>query len=179
MILLGEIRREHVHRRQVDIASGDHLEHQREPPRRPRRRDPLAGRRLRHVQPLDAECEQGRARLPEVQPAPLDLDEISQELGCDLVRPPRQPLHALEHSIIGHFFKTSHRHAFHIPRTQHTSARAASAPLSPAISTFARVSAEHLANVGDTHAVCSCEPLSPRPANSSTAPRHLALSLSS
>ena len=37
---------EQVDRSQVDVAAGEHLQHPRKPPRRPRRRDPLASRRL-------------------------------------------------------------------------------------------------------------------------------------
>jgi len=152
VILLREMRGQQVDRRQVDVAAGEHLEHPRKPPRRPRRRDPLAGRRLGHVQPLDTEREQGRARLAKVQPALLDLDQIRQELGGDLVRPPRQHLHALEHPIIGHVFKTSHRHALHIPRTQDTPTRALSSPLSSVISRRLRIFAAHLAETDHARA---------------------------
>jgi hypothetical protein len=152
VILLGEMRRQQVDRREVDLAAGEHLEHPRKPPRGPRRRDPLAGRRLGHPQPLDTEHEQGRARLAKAEPALVDLDQIHQELGRDLVRPPRQHLHALEHPVIGHVFKTSHRHARHIARTQDTSACALSAPLSSVISPRLRIFAAHLAETDHARA---------------------------
>jgi hypothetical protein len=152
VILLREMGGQHVDRRQVDLPAGEHLEHPRKPPSRPRRGDPLASRRLGHPQPLDTEREQGRARLPKVEPALVDLDQIRQQLGRDLVGPPRQHLHALEHPVIGHVFKTSHRHALHIPRTQDTPARALSAPLSSVITPSARIFAAHLAETDHARA---------------------------
>ena len=112
VVLLGEVRREEVQPAQVDLAVRDHRERQREPPRRPRRRDPLPRRTLRHVQPLDAVRKQGSGRLAQVQPPPVHLCQIRQKLRRQLVRSRDQPLHSLEHPIIGHRFKTS---SFHPP----------------------------------------------------------------
>jgi hypothetical protein len=66
MILLGQVRREHVQGRQVDVAARDQLEGERKPLRRPHRCDAVPGRALREMKPLDAEREQGRARFAQV-----------------------------------------------------------------------------------------------------------------
>jgi len=117
VVLFRQVRTEEVQPAQMDIAPRDHRECERKPPRRSRSRDPLPRRRLRHVQPLDAVREQRPGRLAQVQPAPLHFRQTRQEVGREPARPRHQHLHSLEHSIIGHRFKTSWFHPLPLART--------------------------------------------------------------
>ena len=74
MVLLGQHRGEHLHRRDVDPARGQVVEDHREPPHRPRRGDAV-------VRGVLGEMEMGAAVLVDRAPAFTEIGLAPDELG--------------------------------------------------------------------------------------------------
>jgi hypothetical protein len=111
-ILLGEVRDELDDAAQVKTAIGQHIEKDGMLPRGSSRRDAQVGFGLGKVKDLGAVGEHRRGRLPGVEPALVDLADVSHEVRFGMARPAQKIGEATEQLVVGDGMKrTSSFHA--------------------------------------------------------------------
>ena len=96
MVFRREVRREEPHGRQVQPSVGEHLQDDRESPRRARGADAVARPPSESLRTSVQYAEEASAALAAVQPAALDLAEVGEELDRHRAGGPAEVGHARE-----------------------------------------------------------------------------------
>jgi hypothetical protein len=124
VILGGQARSQESHRAQVQRASRQEVQDDRESPARAGRLDAVERGVLGEAQGVRAVAEQGTVPLAEVELPRVELGQVRDQLGCDFALPPSEHRDSTQEFLVGkcRHHEIVHGHAAHPLADDHRSA---------------------------------------------------------